>query len=124
MTAAKVDDVRERIQARFFWAVFLLYLAFRLLGATKAHAWDRARVAVAEAVLDKVVEQTGILDPRKKGLLQVTFEGGARDREIAHFADHRLAVINIEGPDHTTLHYRRTSRKRGNSVIFKIEGDR
>lgn len=116
------DKARAQAKAEFntYLAAVLLYWGFRVLGATKAHAWERARLAVAEATIDRVVEKLGIMDPRgvSPGKMQITFEGGPRDREVT--AVEICGTVLVEKHGQKFL-YRRTKRMRGDSTIFALE---
>lgn len=106
--------------ARVWWCAFFIYLGFRILGATKKHAWERARLATTEGVIDKVVEWTGISHPSgiKSGHMQVTFEGGPLHRSVTQVEVCGTVELNFEGG---CYRYRRTDRKRGDSTIFALE---
>jgi hypothetical protein len=101
-------------------AVGLVYFAFRVLGATKRHAWNAARLVVTNAVMDKAIEKTGVRDPRvkpKPGNVQITFEGGPADQEVRHVED--CATIELTHDDGLAV-YRRTQRVRGHSIVFEV----
>lgn len=107
-------------QLRVWLAAAFVYWGFRILGATKKHAWDRARAAVSRAVIDKVVEWTGIANPNhplKPGEILVTFEGGPADREVRNVEDTDWIELHS---DSQTFLYRRTDRKRGASLVLEL----
>jgi hypothetical protein len=114
------------IQLRTNLAAMLVYLGYRLLGATKTHAWERARVDVATAILDKVVEMSGVIDPRNKDKagIQAFFEGGPLDG-TTRFVDEcgAVAVPNKDVPTDARQHlYRRTERLRVQQTVFEYKG--
>jgi hypothetical protein len=97
-------------------AAAFIYYGFRIYGATKAHAWARTKVVIAEAFIDKVVEMSHIRHPdaRYAGKLQATFEGGPINGSVRH-VDEPCDTITVE---ELSFRYRRTNRTRGESVIF------
>lgn len=122
----KNKPVSARDQMRYSFPVFgastLVYLAFRLLGATKEHAWEQAKLITVNAIMDKVVEKAAIADPRHKDEdgVQAFFEGGPYNG-ITRFIEQCGEVHVIEGLIHgEPLHhtYRRTARMRGQQVVF------
>ena len=102
-------------------AACLFYVGFRILGATKSHAWDQARLVVSRAIIDKVVEVTGVKHPDgiPEGHMQVTFEGGPAHREVRTV---RICGTICLKSHEGIYRYRRTDRKRGDSTIFVLEG--
>lgn len=127
----KSKPASARDQMRYSLPVFgastLVYLAFRLLGATKEHAWEQAKLITVNAVMDKVVEKAAIADPRHKGKdgLQAFFEGGPIDG-TTKFVEECGAVTLSEGmldPAGPRQHtYRRTDRMRGQQTVFEYRG--
>lgn len=129
-------DAKTRL--RIHIAAALAYGSYRLLGATKQHAWDKARLFVVNGIIDKTLEKTGIRDPRMEpGMDQATFEGGPNNREVRAVAKGiQQVVFQPTGPivlgvgrydapsppDHRLHRYRRTSLLRGQSVVFTYEG--
>lgn len=120
MNAASKQIQRTPEFSRMYLSATLIYYGFRLLGANKKHAWDRAKAAVANAVIDMVVEQTGIHHPSHKGSdkMQITFEGGPADREVRQVEICGTVNYNSDG---NIFIYRRTNRLRGQSIIFELE---
>lgn len=133
----KTTGTVHAARLRTFGAAILVYLGFRLLGATRTHAWDRARLLTVDAMFDRIVERTGLADPRRKGDVgtQVFFEGGPLDGETrfvegspdAHgsvTADcGAMAIPRRDAPDDPVRHvYRRTDRMRVQQTIFEYRG--
>lgn len=58
-------SIEEKAKLKVNVAALLVYFAHRVLGATKEHSWNRAKIIVSNAVIDKTVELTGLKDPRK-----------------------------------------------------------
>lgn len=115
------------IQLRTNLAAGLVYYGYRLLGATKEHAWERARHDVGTAILDKVVEMSGLIDPRHKDKdgIQAFFEDGPLDR-TTRFVDACGAVditdAQLSATDPRRHVYRRTDRLRGQQTVFEYKG--
>lgn len=109
-----------RLQTHLAAAMF--YFGFRIYGATKAHAWVRTKAVIADACIDKVVELSGIRHPDKRyaGKLQITFEGGPMHGAVRH-VDEPCATTTVLCDDGKPMaRYRRTARKRGQSVVFEV----
>ncbi len=127
LTKSKAELKQAWIEMKTLLATDLLYLGFRMLGATKTHAWDRARGALGTAVIDKTIEQTGILDPRNAGKpgVQAYFEGGPLDG-TTRFVEEcgAVDVTNSALPkdDPRRDIYARTSRKRVQQTVFEYVG--
>lgn len=127
MTNSEKTAIKNKAQLRVNIAATLLYLAYRLLGATRQHAWDRARMDVANAIIDKTIETVGMIDPRQKGKpgIQAFFEGGSINGET-RFVDECGAVSVTQKwpePGDNRCHvYRRTERMRGQQVVFAYHG--
>lgn len=121
MTPRELERMQQETRGRTQLTLLLCYLAFRVYGATKKHAWDRARIAVAEACIDKAVEWTGVIHPSsppKPGEMQITFEGGPAHREVR--AVELCGHIDLTSGDRV-YRYNRTDRKRGKSIVFQLE---
>lgn len=104
---------------RTFAAAYLAYLGFRLLGATEKHAWERAKVAIVKAVIDKVVEMTGVTHPdgTPAGQMQITFDGGPAHKEVRNVEICEFIALQSGG---RTFTYKRTDRMRGASIVFTL----
>lgn len=122
----KTERQTAWIQLKVTLAAALINYGYRLLGATKEHAWNRAKVDVANAIMDKTVEKVGIIDPRHKGKpgVQVFFEGGSIAGESRFVDDCGGVLVKQEIPsDDPRQHfYKRTDRKRGQQTVYAYVG--
>lgn len=127
MTKSEKTAIKTKAQLRVNVAATLLYLAYRLLGATSQHAWDRARMDVANAIIDKTVETSGLADPRHAGKpgIQAFFEGGSISGETRFIEECGAVSVTQKWPepgDNRCHVYRRTERMRGQQVVFAYQG--
>lgn len=119
MTPREREEMKARTELVTQLAALLFYWGFRIYGATKKHAWERARITLARACMDKAVEMTGVIHPDgvPPGHMQVTFEGGPAHREVRNVEDTDWIELQSDG---RTFLYRRTDRKRGHSIVFEL----
>jgi hypothetical protein len=109
-------------------AAMLIHLAYRILGASKEHAWKQAKLHTVNAVMDKAIEKGGIIDPRHKGEagIQAYFtEGGPLDGCSRFIDECRIATLEQDAPedgDTRLHHYLRTDGKRGQQTVFRYLG--
>lgn len=109
-------------------AAFLIYLAYRILGATKKHAWDSAKLHTVNAVMDKTVEKIGIVDPRHRGKdgIQAYFTAGGPLDGCSRFIEECRSVrVQQDAPESGDLRehiYERTQDQRGSQIIFQYLG--
>lgn len=129
---AKADFREAKTQAKASFTVntaaMLIYFAYRILGASKAHAWKEARLHTVNAVMDKAIEKGGIIDPRHKGKdgMQAYFtEGGPLDgcsRFVEECGGINLKQDDPEEGDRRLHHYLRTEEMRGKQTVFRYVG--
>lgn len=122
------SKVEKKAQFSVNFAASLIYLAYRVLGATKKHAWNEARTHTCNAVMDKTVEKVGIIDPRHKGKngYQAYFtEGGPLDgcsRFVEICGGVNVPQENPEEGDEREHLYLRTDKERGQQIVFRYLG--
>ena len=109
-------------------AAILIYLGYRLLGASKEHAWKEAKTITVNAVMDKAIEVGGIRDPRHKGKdgIQAYFvDGGPMDgctRFVETCGAVKIPQDMPEAGDEREHIYLRTEEMRGQQTVFRYEG--